>query len=260
MPPRKSDLTQHNPWDDLRVHTSARIALGRVGSSLPTAEVLKFGLAHAQARDAVHRPLDFDELQQQLSDDGFRTLRVHSQASDRQAYLLRPDHGRLLHPDCQARLESEPPAPELALVIADGLSSIAVQRHALPLLQAFRERFDTDWAETPVVLAEQGRVAIGDGIGLALRARLVIVLIGERPGLTSPDSLGLYITYAPQVETMDSQRNCISNVRPQGLPYALAAHKLDYLARQALRLQLSGVALKDDSNLQEVAPLDGRPH
>lgn len=248
-------LTQANPWDELRAHTSARIALGRVGSSLPTAEVLKFGLAHAQARDAVHRPLNFEALQRQLQEADFRTLRVKSDAEDRQSYLLRPDYGRRLHDDCQQRLLQEEDAAELAVVIADGLSSIAVQRHALPLLQAFRERFATDWARTPVVLAEQGRVAIGDGIGAALRARLVIVMIGERPGLTSPDSLGLYVSFAPEVGMMDSQRNCISNVRPEGLPYALAAHKLAYLVRESLRLQLSGVALKDDSNLQDVLGL-----
>ena len=251
----KVELAQHNPWDELRAHTSARIALGRVGCSLPTREVLKFGLAHAQARDAVHRPLDLGELKQQLKAEGFRTLQVHSNAEDRQTYLLRPDYGRHLHDDCRAHLLHELAAPELAIVIADGLSSIAVQRHALPLLLAFRQRFDTDWANTPVVLAEQGRVAIGDGIAVALRARLVIVLIGERPGLTSPDSLGLYLTYQPQVGSMDSQRNCISNVRPEGLPYALAAHKLNYLTRAALRLQLSGITLKDDSNLQAVAQL-----
>lgn len=245
-------LTQSNPWDDLRAHTSARIALGRVGSSLPTAEVLKFGLAHAQARDAVHRPLDFSELREQLQAAGFRALQVNSDAEDRQTYLLRPDRGRRLAEPCRERLCGEAPAPELAVVIADGLSSIAVQRHALPLLELFRQRFDADWSNTPVVLAEQGRVAIGDGIGEALRARLVIVLIGERPGLTSPDSLGLYVTYQPRVGRMDSERNCISNVRPEGLPYALAAHKLDFIARQALRLQLSGVDLKDDSTLQAI--------
>lgn len=246
------DLTQHNPWDELRAHTSARIALGRVGCSLPTREVLKFGLAHAQARDAVHRPLDFAELKQQLRHAGFRTLQVHSSAADRQTYLLRPDYGRHLSEECRVRLLHELAAPELAIVLADGLSSVAIQRHALPLLELFRERFDTDWANTPVVLAEQGRVAIGDGIGETLRARLVIVLIGERPGLSSPDSLGIYLTYQPSVGKMDSERNCISNVRPEGLPYALAAHKLEFLARQALHLQLSGVELKDDSSLLSV--------
>jgi len=250
---KKDQLIQDNPWDELRAHTSARIALGRVGSSLPTAEVLRFGLAHAQARDAVHRPLDFAELKLRLEAEGFRTLRVKSDAADRQTYLLRPDRGRRLCEACRARLVEEPAAPELAVVIADGLSSSAVQQHALPLLALFRERFVTDWANTPVVLAEQGRVALGDGIGAALRARLLVMLIGERPGLSSPDSLGLYLTFQPRVGRMDSERNCISNVRPQGLPYALAAHKLDYLAREALRLQLSGVELKDDSGLLTVA-------
>ena len=250
-----NDLIQHNPWDELRAHTSARIALGRVGCSLPTAEVLKFGLAHAQARDAVHRPLDCAALREQLQGAGFRTLQVRSNAEDRQSYLLRPDHGRQLHDECRQRLLQEAAAPELVVVLADGLSAVAVQRHALPLLQAFQTRFDTDWTNTPVVLAEQGRVAIGDSIAEALRARLVIVMIGERPGLTSPDSLGLYLTYAPRSGCADSARNCISNVRPEGLSYELAAYKLDYLARQALRLQLTGVSLKDDSNLQPVREL-----
>ena len=133
------------------------------------------------------------------------------------------------------------------MVIADGLSAIAVQRHAPALLQEFRARFATDWVKVPVVLAEQGRVALGDDIGEALGAGLVIVLIGERPGLSAPDSLGIYLTFAPRVGRMDSERNCISNVRPAGLPCALAAQRLDYLARESLRLRLSGVALKDNS-------------
>lgn len=243
------ELIQTNPWEQLRAHTSARIALGRVGSSLPTREVLAFGLAHAQARDAVHRPLDINDLKHQLKAQGFRTLQVHSNAEDRHSYLLRPDYGRHLHDDSRVYLEHELAAPELAIVIADGLSAIAAQCHALPLLMAFREQFDTDWANTPVVLAEQGRVAIGDGIAVALRASMVVVMIGERPGLSSPDSLGVYLTYQPRLDSMDSQRNCISNVRPQGLAYAQAAAKLNYLARESLRLRLSGVALKDDSSL-----------
>lgn len=247
------DLVQLNPWEELRAHTSARIALGRVGASLPTAEVLKFGLAHAQARDAVHRPLDFAALRSQLDAAGYRTLQVRSDAPDRQTYLLRPDKGRHLQDACYQRLCQECPVTELAVVIADGLSSVAVQQHALPLLDAFRARFDTDWPLTPVILAEQGRVAIGDAIGEALRARVVIVLIGERPGLTSPDSLGGYITYQPRVGKMDSERNCISNVRPEGLAYLPAAHKLEFLVRQALRLQLSGVGLKDESDADSAA-------
>lgn len=250
------DLIQNDPWDELRAHTSARIALGRVGSSLPTREVLKFGLAHAQARDAVHHPLDFEALQQSLAHEGFRVLRVRSEAPDRQTYLLRPDLGRTLHPDSQWQLKGEKLAAELVIVIADGLSSFAVQQHALPLLSALRERFSTDWQQTPVVLAEQGRVAIGDGIGEALGAKLALVLIGERPGLSSPDSLGLYLTWQPRVGRMDSERNCISNVRPQGLPYGLAAHKLAHLLQQALRLRVSGVRLKDDSDLPEAISLN----
>ncbi|WP_259756056.1 ethanolamine ammonia-lyase subunit EutC [Pseudomonas sp. GCEP-101] len=252
------DLIQNDPWEELRAHTSARIALGRVGSSLPTREVLKFGMAHAQARDAVHHPLDFAALQQALADAGFRVLRARSEAPDRQTYLLRPDLGRALHPDSQWQLKGEQVAAELVIVIADGLSSFAVQQHALPLLSALRERFATDWENTPVVLAEQGRVAIGDGIGEALGAKLALVLIGERPGLSSPDSLGLYLTWQPRVGRMDSERNCISNVRPEGLPYALAAHKLAHLLQQALRLRVSGVRLKDDSDLPDVIDLNRR--
>lgn len=250
------DLIQNDPWDELRAHTTARIALGRVGSSLPTREVLKFGLAHAQARDAVHHPLDFEALQQSLAHEGFRVLRARSEAPDRQTYLLRPDLGRALHPDSQWHLKGEQATAELVIVIADGLSSFAVQQHALPLLSALRERFVTDWQHTPVVLAEQGRVAIGDGIGEALGAKLTLVLIGERPGLSSPDSLGLYLTWQPRVGRMDSERNCLSNVRPQGLPYALAAYKLAHLLQQALSLRVSGVRLKDDSDLPETNSLN----
>lgn len=240
-------LIQANPWEALRRHTAARIALGRVGASLPTDEVLRLGLAHAQARDAVHLPLDFIALQTALAADGWPVLRVHSQARDRQTYLLRPDLGRRLREDDDARLRTQPAAAELVIVVADGLSSSAVQQHAQPLLAALRQRFDTDWTRTPVVLAEQGRVAIGDEIGAALRARLVAVLIGERPGLSSPASLGVYLTYAPRKGRMDSERNCISNVRPEGLVYAQAAHKLAYLCQAALQRQLTGVHLKDDS-------------
>lgn len=242
------DLVQPNPWDALRRHTSARIALGRVGVSLPSHEILKFGLAHAQARDAVHHPLDFGALQARLREGGYRVLHARSQARDRQTYLRRPDLGRRLDAAGRQALEAQPPAPELAIVVADGLSSIAVQRHAVPLLDAFRARFETDWAHTPVVTVEQGRVAVGDDAGEALRARLAIVLVGERPGLSSPDSLGIYFTYEPRVGRMDSERNCISNVRPEGLSCEDAARKLAHMVRRALVLRLTGVALKDDSD------------
>ncbi|GGX28725.1 hypothetical protein GCM10007242_38910 [Pigmentiphaga litoralis] len=245
--PVDDPLVQSDPWDALRAHTSARIAIGRVGGSLPSAEVLRFGLAHARARDAVHHPLDSADLATRLRAAGFRVAQVRSQAPDRQTYLLRPDLGRRLDEADREALLAAPPAPELAFVVADGLSTFAVERHALPLLEALRERFTTDWAATPVVMVDQGRVAVGDDIGEALQARLVVVLVGERPGLTSPDSLGIYFTYQPRTGRMDSERNCISNVRPEGLPVHAAADKLSHMLRQSLTLQLSGVGLKDES-------------
>ncbi|MGK2915483.1 MAG: ethanolamine ammonia-lyase subunit EutC [Porticoccaceae bacterium] len=243
-PPR---LAHNDPWEELRVYTSARIALGRVGSSLPTTEVLRFGLDHAQACDAVHHPLDVEALQIELEAAGFEVLHVASQAPDRHSYLLRPDLGRRLTTASRALLQQRRSDPDFAVVIADGLSAIAIQRHAPPLLQEFCGRLAVNSDSVPVIVAEQGRVALGDDIGEALSARLVIVLIGERPGLTAPDSLGIYLTFAPRVGRMDSERNCISNVRPQGLAYTLAADRLAYLVRESLRRQLSGIALKDDS-------------
>lgn len=245
--PASAPLVQPDPWENLRRHTAARIALGRVGSSLPTAEVLRLGLAHAQARDAVHEPLDFAALRSELQADGWKPNQVRSRAPNRPSYLLRPDLGRRLNAADLELLQPQAAATELAIVVADGLSSAAVRQHARPLLAALRAGFDRDWANTPVVLVEQGRVAIGDEIGARLGARLVAVLIGERPGLSSPASLGVYLTYAPRLGRMDSERNCISNVRPEGLAYAQAAHKLAYLCRAALRRQLTGVDLKDDS-------------
>lgn len=240
-------LVQRNPWESLRRHTAARIALGRVGASLPTEEVLRLGLAHAQARDAVHTPLDFPALEQELAADGWPVTMVRSQAPDRRVYLVRPDLGRRLHPDDLGPLAARGRGAELAIVIADGLSSTAVALHARPFLAAFRQCFSTDWGSTPVVLAQQGRVALGDDIGAALGARLVAVLIGERPGLSSPASLGVYLTFDPRPGRMDSERNCISNIRPEGLTYPQAAHKLAHLCRGALSRRLTGVMLKDDS-------------
>lgn len=247
--PKNSSLTQINHWDELRAHTNARIALGRVGPSLPTVASLQFGLAHAQARDAVHRPLAIATLREQFETAGFRILQVASRACDRNTYLLRPDLGRSLRDSDRSMLQIQPSA-EIAIVIADGLSSLAIERHALLLLQHVRENFSADWQSIPVIIAEQGRVAIGDDIGAALRARLSITLIGERPGLSSPDSLGIYLTFDPKPGRMDSERNCISNVRPEGLSYSSASHKLVFLARQALQLQLTGIGLKDDSDIK----------
>jgi ethanolamine ammonia-lyase small subunit len=233
-----------DPWQALRRHTAARIGLGRVGASMPTAELLRFGLAHAQARDAVHSALDAAALAAALQAQGFETLQAASMAPDRERYLLRPDLGRSLHADSRKLLE-QAPRVDIALVIADGLSAQAAQRHALPVALLLRAALG-GWP-APVIIAQQGRVALGDDIGAALGARLSIVMLGERPGLSSPDSLGIYLTWNPQRGRMDSERNCISNVRPEGLGYQAAAHKLHYLVGQALLRQLSGVALKDES-------------
>lgn len=251
-----SDFLEKNPWDALRQFTRARIALGRAGYSLPTAPLLAFNLSHAQARDAVHQALDVEILLQELSQAGFDAIEVQSAAIDRQHYLRRPDLGRLLDDASLARLAAAQSAPpEVVFVIADGLSALAAMRHALPLLQLMRAKL-TDWTIGPVVVARQARVALGDGIGEMLGARLVVMLIGERPGLSSPDSLGIYLTYAPRIGCSDAQRNCISNVRPEGLAYDAAAHKLHYLLNEARRLSLTGVNLKDDSDATLPSPAE----
>lgn len=241
-----------DPWEDLRAHTQARLALGRAGAALPTAELLRFGLAHAQARDAVHIPLDAEALATQLQAQGCATLPVHSAAPDRATYLLRPDLGRRLSDaDAQALRESSANGTtsiDLLLVVADGLSSLAVARQAPPLIDAIRQQAPAGWQLGPVVIAQQARVALGDEVGALLGARLVAVLIGERPGLSSPDSLGIYLTWHPQVGRNDAQRNCISNVRPEGLPPAAAAARLWWLCQEARRLGLTGVGLKDRSD------------
>jgi len=241
-----------DPWRQLRAFTSARIALGRAGSSLPTREVLDFGMAHAMARDAVHTPLDAEAFCADLRERGFDPLYVKSAAPDRASYLLRPDLGRTLSADSAALLQqSTTKQTEVLLVVGDGLSSLAVTNHARPVLEALRSQM-LGSPGMRVVVATQARVALSDHIGELLRARIVVMLIGERPGLSSPDSLGIYITYGPKVGRQDSQRNCISNVRPQGLDYAAAARKTWWLVNEALRLRLSGIGLKDQSDVAEV--------
>ncbi|CAL8476102.1 ethanolamine ammonia-lyase subunit EutC [Caballeronia sp. S22] len=243
-------MTNADVWETLRRFTNARIALGRAGSSLPTAPLLAFELAHAQARDAVHQPLDTTALGETLRAAGFDTLDVQSAAPDRDRYLRRPDLGRVLDDASVARLTARAAAtgdaPELVFVAADGLSAFAAQRHVAPLLAHLRGNLD-GWKVAPVVIATQARVALGDRIGELLRATIVVVMIGERPGLSSPDSLGLYVTYAPRAGRHDAERNCISNVRPEGLDYANAAFKLMWLLNEARRVKVTGVGLKDRS-------------
>ncbi|RYY92971.1 MAG: ethanolamine ammonia-lyase subunit EutC [Comamonadaceae bacterium] len=239
------------PWSDA---TPARLALGRAGAGMPTDETLRFGWAHAMARDAIHAALDVDALAAALEADGWPTARAASCARDRTEYLRRPDLGRQLDAQDAERLRSESARAgeadscDLCLVIGDGLSSLAVARHAAPLLAALRPHLPARARLAPVTLVTQARVAVADDIGALYGARLSVMLIGERPGLSSPDSLGIYLTHAPQRGRNDAQRNCISNVRPEGLRYDLAAFKLGWLIRESLQRGLSGIALKDDSD------------
>ena len=248
-----------DPWQALRRYTPARIALGRVGASLPTAEVLAFSMAHARARDAVHLPLDRAFVAASLIEQGFATLCVESQAADRSEYLRRPDLGRALLPACRELLHPASPVPahRLTIVVGDGLSSLAPIRHALPLLVAFRSQLagcSTQWELDTVFLATQARVALADQIGALRGAEAVVMMLGERPGLSSPDSLGVYLTYAPRPGLTDADRNCISNVRHEGLSYAEAAYKLHYLLEQARLASRSGVLIKDASDWQPPPP------
>jgi ethanolamine ammonia-lyase small subunit len=245
-------------WTSLSRNTPARIALGRAGSGLPTQEVLKFSLAHAQARDAVHTPFDGAGVEAAIRALGFDTRRVASAAPDRATYLRRPDYGRRLSAASRAALAAENCGQvDLALVIADGLSSTAIHTQAAPFLAALKPWIvDAGWNTGPVVIAEQARVALGDEVGELMRAQATVLLVGERPGLSSPDSLGLYLTYAPRVGRNDGERNCISNVRAEGLAHHLAAFKLVWLLREALTRQMTGVQLKDESDLLIV---DGKP-
>ncbi|MFF7063449.1 ethanolamine ammonia-lyase subunit EutC [Pseudomonas sp. NPDC008258] len=253
--------TPDNPWLALRTLTPARIALGRAGTSLPTGAQLDFQFAHAQARDAVHLAFDHAGLATQLSDRGRESLVLHSAASDRHQYLQRPDLGRRLSEASIATLrqhaQANPGGVDLAIVVADGLSALAVHRHTLPFLARFEEQAAADgWSSAPVVLVQQGRVAVADEVGELLGARMTVMLIGERPGLSSPDSLGLYFTYAPKVGLTDAYRNCISNIRLEGLSYGMAAHRLLYLMREACKRQLSGVNLKDEAEVHSLESED----
>jgi ethanolamine ammonia-lyase small subunit len=220
---------------------------------LPTSAQLDFQLAHAGARDAVHRALDVAALQEnldQVSALDSPCIALHSAADSRDIYLQRPDLGRRLDDASRQLLSALAGRDEvdLAIVIADGLSALAIERHAAPLLESLLQRLALDsWSLAPTTIVCQGRVALGDEVGQLLRAKMVLVLIGERPGLSSPDSMGLYLTWAPRVGLTDQRRNCISNVRPAGLSYDEAAYKLHYLMSQARQRQLTGVALKDET-------------
>jgi ethanolamine ammonia-lyase small subunit len=239
-----------DPWWHLARLTPARIALGHAGCALPTREVLKFALAHARARDAVHTRFDVERIEAAIRAVGFETLTVVSAAASREIYLRRPDLGRRLSSASRAMLEARTaPAVDLVLVVADGLSSSAVHAQAVPLIAALRPLIaQAGWHAGPVVLAGEARVALGDEIGALIKARAVVLLVGERPGLSSPDSLGVYLTFAPKIGRTDAERNCLSNIREEGLAPQAAAVKVIWLLREAFRRQLTGIALKDDSD------------
>lgn len=250
-----------DPWHALRRFTEARIALGAAGISQPTRAQLDFQLAHARARDAVHLPLDTAVLIPALEaawPQAGPALLLHSAAENRHTYLQRPDLGRRLDAPSRAALADGHPC-DLSIVVADGLSATAIAQNAAPFLQALHGRLITEgWTLAPLAIVQQGRVAVGDEVGALLGARMVVVLIGERPGLSAPDSMGIYLTWAPRAGLTDERRNCISNVRPAGLGYTEAAAKLQYLLGRARALQLTGVGLKDETTDGEALTASSR--
>lgn len=256
MAKKQSHVTP-DMWSELKRFTDARISLGRCGCSLPLSESLSFKLAHAQARDAVWSPFNIDELAGEIEALGGSCLRLASSVEDRSEYLTRPDKGRKLSDDSRRRLESQSKGYDLCIVVSDGLSSRAIHENAASFLESFLILSrNVGLRVTPVCLVENGRVAIADEIAAILKARLSVILIGERPGLSSPNSMGIYMTYAPKPGATDESRNCISNVRTGGMTVDAAVQKLAYLVETAFHMQMSGVALKDKM-AQDYLPYSG---
>ena len=236
-------------WTGLRRLTAARIGLRRAGASLATGPLLDFKLAHARARDAVHAPLDHARLNADLAGLGVPVLGVDSAVDDKQTYLMRPDLGRRLAPGAEALLGTHDDEHDVVFIITEGLSAGAVQTHAQPVLAGVLPVLRAEgWRIAPLVIVRYGRVAVGDVIARMLRADCVAVLIGERPGLSAPDSMGAYLTWQPGPHTTDADRNCISNIRPDGIGYSDAAFKLAHMLRAMRARRLSGVRIKDDSD------------
>jgi ethanolamine ammonia-lyase small subunit len=243
------------PEDDLlgqlREFTAARIRIGRTGASIPVKQSLAFKLAHAHARDAVYSELDINKLTADLKQFDLPVLQLHSKAAYREQYLQRPDLGRQLNEESIDQLNNHSVnGIDIVIVIADGLSAAAVNSNAVSLLKILVPQLQSAGLKlAPVCLVKQGRVAIADDIGTQLKARLSLILIGERPGLSSADSMGAYLTFDPRPGLTDESRNCISNIRPQGLTFKPAAKKIFYLVQEAFKRKLSGVALKDNAGL-----------
>lgn len=255
-----------DPWAFLKAHTAARIAQGRAGRSLPTSALLSFQLDHARARDAVHSTLDAAALLRQLEGIHPHPQQLHSQATDRPTYLQRPDLGRKLDQASRTNLQKLRPPDQnrtnfdLCIVVADGLSAMAMNGYALPVVSGLIDAANAlNWSVAPVCVVEQGRVAIGDEIAHGLRAELLAVLIGERPGLSAPDSMGAYLTYCSRPGFTDESRNCVSNIRPEGLQYEFAVQKIVYLLTEMKRRRLSGVLLKDDMPTTRTLPRTSFP-
>jgi ethanolamine ammonia-lyase small subunit len=247
------------PLEALRELTPARVGLGRSGASMPTEALLAFTLDHARARDAVHAAFDAPRLVAELADLGLEVRSVSSQARNRRDYLRRPDLGRMLDADSRRALEKPGGADKISIVIGDGLSPAAVNMHAVELVRHLVPRLTEAGIQLgPVVIASGARVALGDEIGAVLGARMVVMLIGERPGLSAPDSLGAYLTFAPRIGLTDEKRNCVSNIHGAGLRYEEAAFKIAWLAREGIARAITGVALKDESGTALIAakPID----
>jgi ethanolamine ammonia-lyase small subunit len=246
-------LVTRDVWTNLRSATPARIALGRSGGSLPTREWLDFKSAHAAARDAVHCPFDGERLATEIGALGVDVVIADTAAGDRHTYLQRPDFGRRLDERSHYELQQLPRPPakfDLAIIVSDGLSALAVHRQAVPLLSALLPPVRNDaWRLAPIVVARFGRVALQDEVGQVLGAQLALMLIGERPGLGSPDSLGAYLVHGPRPGNTDANRNCVSNIRPEGLPHVAAAETIHYLLTESRHRRLSGVELKDQRAL-----------
>jgi len=237
-------------WESLKAFTAARIALGRVGDSIPLSESLEFKLAHAHARDAVYSILDHELLIEGLMQLNQPFLQVKSKAETREQYLQRPDLGRLPDHNSLQLLEDQRGDYDVSIILADGLSANAINKNAIPLITVLLPLFKgMGYRLAPLCLAEQARVALSDHISSALQAKFCVMLIGERPGLSSADSIGAYLTYQPRPGLTDESRNCVSNIRPDGLSFELAAKKIFYLTQEAFRRKLSGVSLKDNAGL-----------
>jgi len=255
----KTPAPPSRPLEALRELTPARVGLGRSGASLPTDALLAFTLDHARARDAVHAALDARHLVAGLAGLGLQVGEVSSQARNRRDYLRRPDLGRMLDADSRRALEQQSGANEVVIVVGDGLSPAAVNVHAVELVRHLAPRLTEVGIQVGhVAVASGARVALGDEIGAVLGARMVVMLIGERPGLSAPDSLGAYLTFAPRIGLTDEKRNCVSNIHGAGLSYDDAAFKIVWLVREGIARGITGVALKDESGTALIAarPVD----